>query len=106
MGEYEAMTLLKFPTANHRLPIETGRYESIPFENRICTLCSSNQVGTEEHYPLHCNYFQEDRTAYLHINSSDIAPHVSAKTFLASADTTTLKNVSKFVSVVMNHFRN
>ena len=35
----EFLPLLKFRTANHLLPIETGRYDGSPLEDRKCTLC-------------------------------------------------------------------
>ena len=32
-------TLLKFRLSNHRLPVETGRWENIPLGERKCNLC-------------------------------------------------------------------
>ena len=32
--------LLKFRLSNHRLHVETGRWDNTPLEDRKCTLCS------------------------------------------------------------------
>ena len=51
--------LLKFRTANHHLPIEIGRWNSIPIEDRICTLCNINDIGDEFHYLFICPLFKQ-----------------------------------------------
>ena len=104
LGDHDAMTLFKFRTANHRLPVETGRYDATPFENRICTLFNSKQVGTEWPFLLHCTHFQEDRTKFL--NFSNTPPHVSINSLVASTNLKLLKRVSKFANVIMNAFKN
>jgi hypothetical protein len=43
-------TLCKFRTTNHKLPIETGRWNNIDRVNRICTKCRniwSSTIKTE-----------------------------------------------------------
>ena len=46
----EYIPLFKFRTTNHRLPIETGRYDGTILENRKCTLCNQDAIGSEQHY--------------------------------------------------------
>ena len=43
------LPLIKFRTGNHKLPVETGRWENIPHNDRKCNLCELNQVGDEIH---------------------------------------------------------
>ena len=58
-------TVVKFRTLNHRLPIQTGRYEGIERSQRICTKCDLNDLGDEFHYLLLCPYFVKKRQHYL-----------------------------------------
>ena len=58
--------ILKFRTSNHYLPIETGRWNKIPLEDRICTLCNKNYIADEFHYLLKCQFFNHPRTQFLH----------------------------------------
>ena len=46
--------ILKFRTSNHYLPVETGRWNKIPLEDRICTLCNENDIADQFHYLLKC----------------------------------------------------
>lgn len=43
-----------FRTGNAKLPIEIGRWFNIPRENRICKLCTCNEIGDEFHYLFKC----------------------------------------------------
>ena len=51
-------TFCKFRTANHKLPIETGRWNNTERENRICTKCNSGDLGDEYHYIMECKHFE------------------------------------------------
>ena len=44
------------------LHIETGRFRGTPLEQRICSMCSSNEIESEQHFLLDCNMYQEYRT--------------------------------------------
>ena len=52
--------LTAFRTRNHRLPVELGRWSSIPLSERICLLCNS-EIGDEFHYIFKCPHFSESR---------------------------------------------
>ena len=39
--------LVRFRISNHQLRIETGRYENIPRNERICHFCTSNKIEDE-----------------------------------------------------------
>jgi hypothetical protein len=52
--EKDFLTLCKFRTTNHKLPIEHGRWNNIPRENRKCNLCNLEEIGDEFHYILNC----------------------------------------------------
>ena len=59
------VALTKIRTANHKLPIEKGRYRNIPREERKCTLCNLDKVGDEFHFILECPMLNELRLKYI-----------------------------------------
>lgn len=56
--------LTKFKTSNHRLPVETGRWHRIPFQERKCLHCN-NDLGDEFHFLFICPQFTEVRKKYI-----------------------------------------
>ncbi len=42
--------------------IETGRYERLPVEQRVCEVCDSDNVEDEMHFLISCNAFIQERT--------------------------------------------
>ena len=56
---------VKFRTANHHLPVETGRWHGKSFSERLCSLCKSGQIGDEFHFILDCKPFENLRKNYL-----------------------------------------
>ena len=52
-----AYTFVHFRTLNHRLPIQRGRVMNLPYEGRLCTKCSSADIGDEFHYVFSCPFF-------------------------------------------------
>ena len=55
---------LRFRTRNHRLPIEIGRWQSVPLMDRKCNKCNLD-IGDEFHYLLVCSHFSQSRSKYL-----------------------------------------
>ena len=47
--------------SNLELPIETGRWHDVPFNERKCTLCNQNDLGDDFHYLLKYTYFEVER---------------------------------------------
>ena len=54
-------SLLKFRTSNHKLPIETGRWNKTDVADRKCTICSLNMIGDEFHYLFECPCLNTER---------------------------------------------
>ena len=50
---------------NHRLPVETGRLDDIPLNERKCEICTTDAIGDEYHYLFTCDFFKSDRKLYL-----------------------------------------
>ena len=60
MEDKDIYTLCKFRTTNHKLPIETGRWNGIDRENMYLK-CNSRSIGDEFHYIMECHFFTENR---------------------------------------------
>jgi hypothetical protein len=63
-------TLCKFRTTNHKLPIETGRWNNIDRVNRICTKCNNITIGDEYHYIIECEHFSNFRNNSLYLTDA------------------------------------
>ena len=91
--------ILKLRTANHRFPVETGRWYNIPNENRICTLCNLAAIGDEAHYLFTCPRFRNEREKFMNpfLNNN----HEFALTnLLVSKNYDSLTNLGKFLKIV------
>jgi hypothetical protein len=104
LSRADHINLFKFRTANHSLPIETGRYDGTLLNERLCNLCGTGQIGSEEHYLLVCNYFSNERDRY--IGNYLAHPHnLNFKSLISSSSISLLKQVSKFAKVIMDKFK-
>ena len=67
----ERSALARFYCGNLPLKVETGRYRSIPREQRLCTRC--NVVEDEMHFLVECEQHTESRAVLLHnINTNGL----------------------------------
>ena len=48
--------IIKYRTGNYRLPIETGRWDDTPLNERKCTVCNKNDIDDEYHYLFSCDF--------------------------------------------------
>ena len=64
LSNHDALTLLEFRTANFKLAVETGRYESVPYEDRTCRLCTDDTAGSEVHYLFECRSLSAERAHF------------------------------------------
>ena len=55
----------KMMCVSHKLEVETGRYQNIPREKRICKVCPLNKVEDEEHFITECPAYGEIRHQHL-----------------------------------------
>lgn len=97
-------TMLKFRTANHKLPVEVGRWNNTELIDRKCNLCQLNDIGDEFHYLLVCRFFNNERKLYVsqyYYRSPNI---IKFKELLQTQSEMKLKRLSKFMKVIMNQF--
>ena len=97
--------LFKMRTTNHLLPVESGRYDGTPFEDRSCTLCDTGEVGTEKHYILKCRYFRHERDRLLGPINPSVPENILLKYFLGEAPEDLLKKTCTFISLIMSKFK-
>ena len=88
-------TNIKIQNSNHYLPIETGRWNKIPLEDRICTLCNENYIADEFHYLLKCQFFNHPWTQFLHPYYYTRPNTYTFKDLMQSQRISTLKKNSK-----------
>ena len=98
--------LCKFRTNNHRLPIVTGRYNNVNRIHRICELCNTDDLGDEYHYLLKCNHFKSKREELLDVNYLENAHTLKMKQLMNSQNTSELIRLSKFITIILDHFKN
>lgn len=63
LSKADAISLCRFRTTNHYLPIESVRWGNVERENRLCNFC--NKLGDEYHFILECHLLQIQRRTYI-----------------------------------------
>ena len=58
-------TLVNLRIGCYNLRVETGRYDKIPLDERICSLCSGNKIEDEIHLLLDCQRYSSMRDIFL-----------------------------------------
>lgn len=71
--------LTKFRCGNHKLPVNTGRYEGILRSERICKMCTLNVIGDEYHYIMECANDDICANRKMYVNSSVFKHHNTLK---------------------------
>ena len=100
-----AITLAKFRTTNHKLPIEKGRWENIERNQRTCNLCNRNALGDEYHFLLECEFFNAQRKLII---PKYYWKHCNSLKFSSLLSTTNIKLLNKkceFVAIVLRIFK-
>lgn len=100
------LPLFKFRTGNHKLPVETGRWDGTYISDRKCPLCSINDIGDEYHYIFKCSYFQKERSNYLKPYYYRRPNMLKFGELLRSTNVSFLIKLSKFVEIILKAFNN
>jgi hypothetical protein len=56
--------MARFRVSAHHLNVETGRYNGIRWDNRVCEFCASGQVQDEQHVMFECTSTSQLRDKY------------------------------------------
>ena len=92
-------SLLSFLTRNHRLPIELGRWQNIPYNERKCTSC--NTLGDEYHYLMECKELTSLRKKYIPKYYQSHPNFVKFIELLNSQQYDVLLNLSIFINKII-----
>ena len=96
--------MIRFRTLNHRLPINTGRWNKIERNNRICTLCNK-EIGDEYHYLLVCKTLAHERNSYLNSNYTVRPNVIKFKNIMTTKNKTQFIKLCEFVKIILNKFK-
>ena len=100
-----SLIMFSFRTANHKLPIETGRWDGTQVNDRICSLCVLNAVGSERHYLFDCPYFHQERTQLIgYITANNNNQNILFKNVMCSSSYDDLYCIIKFIEIIQNTF--
>ena len=97
------LSLCKFRTSNHKLPIEVGRWEGVPLNEKKCLKCNTD-IGDEFHYLFKCSHFTNERTLYLKPYFYRRPNILKLRKLYSSSNRKTLINLAKFVELIMKTF--
>ncbi|MES9881385.1 MAG: reverse transcriptase family protein [Sedimenticola sp.] len=100
-----ALNILRLRTANHRFPIETGRWSGTELSDRICNVCNLREVGSEKHYILICPYFSTEREQFIPACYRETPNDFALTTILTNENREELFKLSRFASIIMNKIR-
>ena len=96
-----ALSMTKFRTLNHKMPIQKGRMMNVNRDERYCSKCMKRDLGDEFHYLFVCDFFANERKEllkgfyYKHPNVLRFA------TLLGSHKKKMLLELSKFMSIII-----
>ena len=97
-------TFIRLKTANHRMQIETLRWEGIPLHERTCLLCETNDIADEYHYLLCCSYFASQRIRFIRPYSYRRPNILKFKELMTCTSPLRLKLLCIFIEILLKHF--
>lgn len=103
-NQVNLFALIKYRTANHKLPVEVGRYNGTPFNERSCPFCE-NSLGDEYHYLLECKRLKSHRNLYIDKNITKRPNMAKYLQLMSSNEFETLNKIGKFSACIMKIFR-
>ena len=97
---------IKFRTGNHKLPVETGRWDGTDVSDRKCPLCSINDIGDEYHYLFKCPHFTSERSKYIKPYYYRRPNMLKFGELFRSTNVSLLTKLGKFVEIILKSFNN
>jgi hypothetical protein len=93
------MALARFRTSNHKLPIETGGWNNIPRDKKICHLCGI-EMGDEYHYIMKCSVFDERRLLYVPQVYTQSPNTLKFYNLSSCEEISVINNLCKFIKII------
>ncbi len=93
-----------FRTANHKLSVETGRWNKIDYDLRKCDMCTSNEIGDEYHTLLKCSAFANIRDTFIPKYFSKYPSKLKFQILMTETrDKKLWANIAKFIREIFNY---
>ena len=94
---------MRFRKRNIKIPVEVGRWNGTPLDERICPFCRKD-VGDEYHYILSCEHFKDTRPKY--IKSYYLARPNTQKfrKLMNSENANELRKICQFINIITDAF--
>lgn len=100
LDKKDMYTLCKFRMLNHKLPIETGRWNNIQREDRKCNLCDLNDLGDEFHYLFKCKQIDNKRKECIDKKFSHRPNILKFKNLMSSTKKSLLKKLCSLIRFI------
>ena len=84
------------------LRANTGRYENINYNDRICKMCNDS-IEDEYHFLLECNIYDDIRSNFIPAFYYTHPSHNKFKLLMNKKNIATLLNIARYVIVAMKH---
>ena len=84
------------------LRANTGRYENINYNDRICKICNDS-TEDEYHFLLECNIYDYIRSNFIPAFYYTHPSHNKFKLLMNKKNIATLLNIARYVIVAMKH---
>ena len=97
-------SMIQFRTRNHKLPVETGRWNNTPYDQRKCPLCQRD-IGDEFHYIFVCNGFAQARKQSLKPKFIERPNVLLFEKIINTKNTSEYLKLCKFIKIIIDHFR-
>ena len=97
LSPYYRKILCRFRTSNHKLPIETGRFNNVPRENRLCNFCNDNKMCDEFHLLLECPVLIHIRRKFLPSYSLSNPNVLKFQNVMSSNTEPILKKIAQYI---------
>lgn len=91
------ISLSRFRLSSHNLLIETGRYNGLPRDERLCNFCNMRKIEDEYHLLLVCPYYMELRRKYFKNYFCNWPTLNKFDQLMSTSSKKSLKNLSKFI---------
>ena len=89
--------LSRLRLSSHHLNIETGRFYSIPEDQRICPMCNTGNIENEFHFVLVCPRYEQLRVEHIPSLYLTRRSQANFKDLMSTTDKYTLCCLSKYI---------
>ena len=101
LSKKDYLTLVKYRTSNHYLPVETGRWNRTDISERKCLLCNKNDTGDDLHYLLTCSFFNDSRLQNVPRFDHNNPNILNFKQLMNTHSRPLLVRLCKFIRIIM-----